>query len=227
MKESPRSDRFRNLWRDVSIGASDGASWGGVLTAALVSAGIAPVHTALGVLAAVVCWALVSGWIAYSTLKSLWRDYQKSIRLQSNAELMQQAIREKHHFLSELDLREEVLSLTDEEIREETSADAAMHWAPPTLREARSTGFRMGFAFLAGGLLSVLPPLCVEQVSVAYWVVICITIPTLLLMHYIKCKLTDVSPWFGSISATLLTVITATGVFMLIQWIRGFNPLLF
>lgn len=221
MHVNDRFTDYKPFWRDVSIGISDGASLGLVFAAGLSAAGVQSVPIAFIVMTAVGSWAMISGFIAYSTMKSLWTSYQKSIRLQTDEASMQQAIRQKQQYLSALQIQEDIVAATVDEIREETSADAAMHWSPPTLQEARFSGIRIALTFIVGGCIVAFPFLFFESVQTACIISASVTTPVVWVMQYMKCSLTDVAPWFGSISTTILTILAAGGIYMVIHWIRS------
>jgi hypothetical protein len=220
MSVNARQANDNSFWRDVSIGVSDSASLSIVIAAAFTAAGTPAESIFYILLTAMLIWAIVSGFIAYSTLKSLWASYQQSLRLQSDDASMQRAILQKQQFLSSLQLQDDILAATADEIREEVSADASMHWAPPTLQDARIVGIRIALTFILGGIIVILPFLLIEPTFTALMISAAIAIPVIFIMHFIKCRFTGVAPWFGSMSSTFLTALAAAGIYLLIDWIR-------
>lgn len=220
MSVNARQADDNTFWRDVSIGVSDSASLSVVVAAAFTAADTPAESIFYILLTAIAVWAIVSGFIAYSTLKSLWASYQQSLRLQSDDASMQRAILQKQQFLSSLQLQDDILAATADDIREEVSADASMHWSPPTLQDARIVGIRIALTFILGGIIVILPFLLIEPTFTALMISAAIAIPVIFIMHFIKCRFTGVAPWFGSMSSTFLTALAAAGIYLLIDWIR-------
>lgn len=211
--------KYNSILRDVSIGFSESASYLLVFACAFVAS--EPTHQSLliALLIGSLCLAIGSGLIGYLTAKNLIHLQQKGSHILSDENAMHVEVQKKKAFLRNLDMHEEIIELTEQEVRLESEEDAALQFED-TKVEAGVISLRMSFASALGSTIVMLPFLFTDNLLQGLSISAAISLSLIAIALFIKSKLTEVSPIIGTLGNTLVIAIAGACIYFLIRWIN-------
>ena len=220
-----------NLLRDIVIGMSDGLTVPFALAAGL-SGALHPNDVDLVVIAGLAEIAAGSiamglgGYLAGQTEidhynAELKREYDEVERL---PEKEREEVRE---FFEDLGLSKDIQSKAVEELTKDKDRWVAFMMKhelgldKPDEKRARKSAFNIGFSYVIGGLIPLIPYRFVHITLDGLKISAIITLFCLFVFGYYKSKMTGVSPIGGGLKVMFIGAIAATAAFSIARLIEG------
>jgi len=209
--------------RDIVIGMADGLTVPFALAAGLSGVGTSPSVVVTAGLAEIAAGAIAMGLGGYLAAKTdLEHYFAERMRERRETEHIPEEEAEevarifRHYGLAEEQIAPLVAAICSDPDR---WVDFMMRFElglePPDPVRARKSAFTIGFAYVVGGLIPLLPYMLLDQLLTALGVSILVTPLALLLFGYIKGRLTGISPWRSALQTFLIGGLAATAAFLL------------
>ncbi len=220
-----------DLIRDIVIGMSDGLTVPFALAAGL--SGVVTVDAThlvvIAGIAEIAAGSIAMGLGGYLAGQTEVDHYNAELRREYD-EVERLPEREKEEvrvFFEELGLSEDVQKQAVEELTKDKDrwVDFMMKHElgldKPDEKRARKSAFNIGFSYIVGGLVPLLPYFYVETTHEGLKISTIVTLICLFVFGYFKSKMTGISPIAGAIKVMLIGATAAAAAFGIARLIEG------
>ncbi|MGE5539369.1 MAG: VIT1/CCC1 transporter family protein [Gemmatimonas sp.] len=213
--------------RDVVLGAADGLTVPFALAAGLAGAISSTNIIVTAGLAEIVAGAIAMGLGGYLAARSESDHYASEYRREAReiVEIPHEERREVAKVLAEYGLEGESLGRAVDAIAANPKrwVDFMMRFElglerPAAARALTSAG-TIGAAYLAGGLVPLIPYMLLPAVDRALWVSVAVTLVTLLVLGTIKGKMTGMPPVRSGVQTVVVGAAAAAVAYLVARWV--------